>query len=105
MSISGYSGPTKEDSSLTLSCNITPGNPETVTTIKYWEFVPKYQGTKSQALPGQAGQRELSIERTVYSDAGTYMCTAGNEVGSNTDEVEVVVYCEYKNVNFKIMKY
>ena len=95
MSIAGYSGPINEDSPLTLSCDITPGNPKTFTTTKYWHLVPKYEGTESQALPGQAGQTELSVERTVYSDAGTYRCTVGNEVGSDTDELEVVVHCEY----------
>ena len=94
MSITGYSSPVDEDSSLTLTCNITPGNPDTLTTTKYWEFVPKYEGNKSQALPGQEGSRTLSIEKTVYSDAGRYRCTVGNEVGSVTAEVEVVVHCE-----------
>ena len=94
VSITGYSSPVVEDSSLTLTCNITPGNPETLTTTKYWEFVPKYEGTTSQALSGQEGNRTLSIEKTVYSDAGRYRCTAGNEVGSDTGEVEVVIHCE-----------
>ena len=70
------------------------GNPE-VLTSQYWEFEPKYHDRQTQALPEQRDNRELRIEKTVYSDAGTYRCTAGNIVGSDTGEMQAVVHCEY----------
>ena len=71
------------------------GNPEELTT-QYWEFEAKYHGSQSQVLPEHRENRELRIERTVYNDAGTYRCTAGNTVGSDTGEIQIVVLCEYK---------
>ena len=79
---------------LVVTCDVEAGNPESLTSL-YWEFEPKYPGTQSQSLPGQRENRELRIERTVYSDAGTYKCTAGNTVGSDTGEIQIVIHCEY----------
>ena len=92
--IEGYSSPVIEGSLLNLACDITLGNPETMTTKKYWEFIPKYEDTESQVLPKQEGSTHLCIGSTVYSDAGTYRCTVGNAVGSHTDEIYVEIFCE-----------
>ena len=70
------------------------GNPESITYF-YWEFDPKYSNNPSQALPEQRENRELIIQRTVYTDAGTYRCFAGNAVGADTGEIQIVVHCEY----------
>ena len=95
MSVNTASNTVKEDSQLVVTCNVKAGNPESLTRL-FWEFEPKYPGTQPQALPGQRENRELRMERTVYSDAGTYSCTAGNTVGSDTAEIEIVVHCEYR---------
>ena len=85
-----------KDLQLVVTCDVEAGNPESLTS-QFWEFEPKYPGTLSQALPEQSEIRELRIERTVYSDAGTYRCTAGNTVGSDTAEIQIVVHCEYRS--------
>ena len=84
---------------LTIYCNVTLGNPESLLYLD-WEFEPKYYDTQTQALPEQRENRELRIQRTVYSDAGTYRCTAGNTVGSDTAEIEIVVHCGYFNMQY-----
>ena len=84
---------------LTIYCNVKVGNPESLLYLD-WEFESKYYDTQTQALPGQRENSELRIERTVYTDAGTYRCTAGNTVGSDTAEIEIVVYCGYFNMQY-----
>ena len=88
------SSPKDEGSQIVITCKIEEGNPENITT-KYWEFEPKYPGSKSQALPEQEEKTELRIDKTLYHDAGTYRCTAGNAVGNHTGELQFVVHCEY----------
>ena len=88
------SGPIEEGSQMVINCEIEEGNPENTIT-QYWEFESKYPGANSQALPEQREQRMLRVEKTVYSDAGTYRCTAGNPIGSDTEEVQIVIHCEY----------
>ena len=95
MSVQTVSNTIEEDSQLVVTCNVEAGNPDSLTS-QYWEFEPKYPGTRTQALPVQRENRELRIERTVYSDAGTYRCTAGNTVGSDTAEIQIVVHCKYR---------
>ena len=95
VSVQTASNTIEEDSQLNVACDVEAGNPEHLTSL-YWEFEPKYPGTQTQALPGQRENRELGIENTVYSDAGTYRCTAGNTVGSNTGEIQIAVHCEYR---------
>ena len=84
-----------EGSEFFTNCQVLAGNPEALTT-QYWEFEPKYDGTQSQALPMQRENRDLTINRTLYSDAGTYRCIAGNTVGVDTGEIQIVVQCEYE---------
>ena len=91
ISVETTSNITVEGNGLTIACKIQAGNPEEI-TIFFWEFVPKYKDTLSQV---QLEMRELRIEETVYSDAGTYRCTAGNTLGSGTGEIQIVVQCEY----------
>ena len=95
MSVQTASNNVEEDSQLVVTCDVEAGNPESLTNL-FWEFEPKYPGTQSQSLPGQRENRELRIERTVYSDAGTYRCTAGNTVGSDTGEIQIAIHCEYR---------
>ena len=95
VSVQSQSNVIQEGSQFVVNCQVVAGNPETLTT-QYWEFEPKYHGSQSQALPGQREDRRLRIDRIVYSDAGTYRCTAGNTLGSNTGEIQIVVHCEYK---------
>ena len=87
----------EEGSELVMNCEIQTGNPQDIIT-HFWEFEPKYPLSQSQALPGQRENREVRIERTVYSDAGTYRCTAGNTVGSDTGARQIVIHCKYKIV-------
>ena len=94
VSVQGDSGSIEEGSQFFTNCTVVAGNPDTLTT-QNWEFEPKYHDSKSQALPEQGSNRELRIERTVYSDAGNYSCTATNKVGSDTGEIQIVVHCEY----------
>ena len=98
ISIVGYSGPVVQDTELSLSCNITPGNPTTI-SILFWEFLPRYNETKSQALPAQRENQTLMIENTVYSDAGTYKCTAGNDLQTGTGEQEILIHCVFQFLN------
>ena len=95
MSVQTSSNTIEEDSQLVVTCDVQAGNPESLAS-QSWEFEPKYPGTQTQALPVQRENRELRIERTVYSDAGTYRCTAGNTAGSDAGEGQVVVHCEYR---------
>ena len=95
VSVQTVSGTIEEDSQLVVTCDVEAGNPESLTS-QSWEFEPKYPSTQSQALPGQRENRELRIERTVYSDAGTYKCTAGNTVGSDAAEIQIAVHCKYR---------
>ena len=94
MSVQTASKTIEEDSQLVVTCDVQAGNPESLTS-QYWEFEPKYPLTQSQALPRQRENRELQIENTVYSDGGTYSCTAGNIVGSDTAVIQIAVHCEY----------
>ena len=95
VSIEGYSDPVGEDKALSLTCDITPGNPSTITTL-FWEFAPRYAGTESQALPAQRKNEELRIESTLHSDAGTYKCTAGNGVGTVIGQEEILIHCMFQ---------
>ena len=109
VSIQTASNTIEENTLLVATCDVEPGNPESLISL-VWEFEPKYPGTQSQALPGQRENRELSIANTVHSDAGTYRCTAGNMVGSDTGEIQIVVNCRYMicdnySVNFLISIY
>ena len=102
MSVQTTSNTIEEDSQLNVACDVEAGNPEHLISL-YWEFEPKYPGTQTQALPVQRENRELRIENTLYSDAGTYRCTAGNTVGTDTGEIQIVIHCEYRiNVRNKI---
>ena len=83
----------EESFELIITSVVEPGNPENLAVFR-WEFEPKYPGTQSQALPGQRENREVRIQSAVYSDAGIYRCTAGNTVGSDTAEIQIVVHCE-----------
>ena len=83
-----------EGSPLVLFCEVEAGNPAGITSM-YWEFQPKYLGMESQPLQYSGKGQELRINRTTYSDAGTYACTAKNSVGTNTARVEVAINCEY----------
>ena len=94
ISVQGVFSPINEGSQIVITCKIEAGNPENITT-RYWEFEPKYPGSKSQALPEQEEKRELRIDKTLYRDAGTYRCTAGNAVGNHTGKLQIVVHCEY----------
>ena len=94
VSVQRVSSPIYEGSQTVITCNIEVGNPENITT-QYWEFEPKYPDAKSQAIVEQVQKRELKIDKTMYSDAGTYRCTAGNAVGNHTGEIQIVVHCEY----------
>ena len=94
VSLHVVSGPIEEGSLLVINCTIQEGNPEN-TTIQYWEFEPRYPGTTAQALPEQVISRELRVDKTVYSDAGTYRCTAGNAVGTDTEEMQIIIHCEF----------
>ena len=91
VSIQGHSTPVIEDSKLELTCGITPGNP-VETDSPTWEFVPIYPD--SPALPGEMEDTKLTLEKVVYTDAGTYSCTARNSAGSETGELAVIVHCE-----------
>ena len=95
VSVQAASNPIGEGSQLTLTCEVEEGNPAEFTS-QFWEFEPKYPDTQSQALPGQRENRELRIERAVYGDAGIYRCTAGNTIGSDAAEMQIVVHCKYK---------
>ena len=94
MSVQTASNTVEEDSQLVVTCDVKAGNPESLSSL-FWKFEPKYPDTQSQALPGQRENREVRIERTLYSDAGIYRCTAGNTVGSDTGEIQIVVHCRY----------
>ena len=88
------SGPIEEGSQMVINCAIHEGNPNN-TIVQYWEFESKYPGDNSQALPEQREERMLRVENTVYSDAGTYRCTAGNTIGTDAEEIQIVIHCEY----------
>ena len=94
VSLHGVSGPIEEGSLLVINCTIQEGNPQNTTT-RYWEFEPRYPGAKAQALPEQGLSRELRVDKAVYSDAGTYGCTAVNAVGTDTEEIQIIIHCEY----------
>ena len=97
VSVQRLSGSIEEGSELVMNCEIQTGNPQDIIT-HFWEFEPKYPLIQSQALPEQRENRKLRIERTVYSDAGTYRCTAGNTVGSDTGARQIVIHCKCKMV-------
>ena len=97
VSVQSLSDSIEEGSELVMTCEIQTGNPQDIIT-HFWEFEPKYPFSQSQAIPEQRENREVRIERTVYSDAGTYRCTAGNTVGSDTEEIQIVIHCTYELV-------
>ena len=97
VSVQSLSDSIEEGSELVINCEIQTGNPQDIIT-HFWEFEPKYPFSQSQALPEQRENREVRLERTLYSDAGTYRCTAGNIVGSDTGEIQIVIHCTYEMV-------
>ena len=79
--------------SMVIKCIVTDGNP-TFLNYFFWEFEPKYASTQSQALPFQRERREIHIDAVVYSDAGRYICTAGNSVSRDTAQTDITVNCK-----------
>ena len=79
-----------EGSELVLNCDIN-SNPRA--TILPWKFIGKYDKPENQTW--SAKDTELRIENILYTDAGTYICTARNEYGQSDGQIRVDVHCKY----------
>lgn len=76
---------------LNLQCD-TVANPHP--KIYYWYFKPEH---KQQFLLLSNMNQVYGIEKVAVSNAGVYMCSAENDIGTgaNSSEANVLVYCKY----------
>lgn len=45
------------------------------------------------------GDKSLVIKSVIASDEGTYICEAHNSVGQISSKAQLIVNCEYMNIN------
>ena len=79
-----------EHDDITLTCHVTGGNP--VNTYD-WTFTPRYGNTGIQQLEGW-DTNQLQLTNVIYSSAGEYVCSATNDGGVGSDEIEVLIRCK-----------
>ena len=73
-----------------LDCNSTGNPPPTVPWFHFSLHVPEPDDTRLSQPPNNS----LIVEEVEEGDGGVYVCQAVNEAGSETAQIELVVYGE-----------
>ena len=79
-----------QNSSLTLTCEATGGNPTEVLSYR-WNFEPRYKGT-SELISNT--NKHWVFDSVQYTNAGVYTCAATNMAGVGNGSEEILVNCK-----------
>ena len=83
----------EENEKLLLHCDTDGGNPVNITSI-VWE----YPGDQPHFLDKPNKNQTLKIQALKVTDTGLYWCTAQNDAGAGTGEIQIIVQCEFSAI-------